>query len=203
MLHNRHHIGVVTWDGIDYEGRHEPLIDLDTFETVQQLIRERKVSGERTSKHWHYLKGSIFCATCGSRLALIHAKGSGGTYPYFFCLGRQRRNGCTQRYLPTDQVEDEVVANYKVISLDSSCLDEIQLHVTDHIEITRRLNTKEEARQERRLSTLRSERKKLLQAHYADAITVDLLKGARPVKACVATDHGLRGGDSPEESGLR
>lgn len=52
----------------------------------------------------------------------------------------------------------------------------IRQHVTDHIEITWSLNTKEVRRQRRRLTKLRDERKKLLNAHYADAITVDLLK---------------------------
>jgi hypothetical protein len=73
-------------------------------------------------------------------------------------------------------VEDAVANHYAIISLDPSRLDEIRQHVVEHIEVTRRLNTKEVDRQERRLATLRSERKKLLQAHYADAITVDLLK---------------------------
>ena len=176
MLHNRYYIGVVTWDSVDYEGRHEPIIDLDTFDTVQRLLVERNISGEKTSKHWHYLKGTIFCATCGSRLSMANAKGNGGTYQYVFCLGRQRRNGCTQRYLPTDQVEDAVADYYKVINLRPSRLDEIRQHVTDHIEITRRLNTKEVSPQQKRLTQLRTERKKLLQAHYADAITIDLLK---------------------------
>ncbi|MCP4307897.1 MAG: hypothetical protein GY788_24110 [bacterium] len=169
-------MGIVTWDSIDYEGRHEPLIDLHTFETVQRLLAERNISGEKTSKHWHYLKGTIFCATCGARLAITNAKGNGGTYQYAFCLGRQRRNGCTQKYLATDRVEDAVAAHYSIISLDPKRLDEVRQHVVEHIDVTRRLNTKEVARQERRLNALRSERKKLLQAHYADAIPVDLLK---------------------------
>ncbi len=176
MLHNRYYIGIVTWDGVDYEGRHEPLIDLDTFETVQRLLTERNISGEKTSKHWHYLKGTIFCATCGSRLSIANATGNGGTYQYAFCLGRQRRNGCTQRYLPVDQVEDKVADYYRIITLDPSRVDEIRRDVTDHIEITRSLNTKEVVRQQRRLDKLRDERRKLLNAHYADAITVDLLR---------------------------
>ncbi|MCP4307742.1 MAG: hypothetical protein GY788_23295 [bacterium] len=133
-------------------------------------------SGEKTSKHWHYLEGTFFCATCGSRLAITNAKGNGGTYQYVFCLGRQRRNGCTQKYLPTDRVEDAVAAHYSIISLDPKRLDEIRQHVVEHIGITRSLNTKEAARQERRLGSLRGKRKKLLQAHYADAIPVELLK---------------------------
>ena len=176
MFRNRYYIGIVTWDGIDYEGRHEPLIDLDTFDTIQRLLTERNISGERTVKHWHYLKGSIFCATCGSRLSITTNKGNGGTYQYAFCLGRQRRNGCTQRYLATDRVEDEIADYYAIVSLDPASVDRIRQHVIDHIEITRRLNTKEVARQKRRLTKVRGERKKLLQAHYADAITVDLLK---------------------------
>jgi hypothetical protein len=41
-------------------------------------------------EHPHYLKGSIFCGQCGSRLIICHAKGNGGTYAYFICIGRQR-----------------------------------------------------------------------------------------------------------------
>ena len=122
------------------------------------------------------LKGSIFCATCGSRLSVSNAKGNGGTYQYAVCLGRQRRNGCTQRYLPIDQVENKIVDHYKTITIEPSRLDGIREHVTEHIQITKSLNTKDADRQQRRLAKLRDERKKLLNAHYVDAITVDLLR---------------------------
>ena len=41
-------------------------------------------------------------------MSLTHAKGNGGTYPYFFCIGRTRRNGCQQSYIPTDMIERAV-----------------------------------------------------------------------------------------------
>jgi hypothetical protein len=44
----------------------------------------------RRFKTQHYLKGAIFCARCKSRMSLTFARGNGGIYPYFFCLGRQR-----------------------------------------------------------------------------------------------------------------
>ena len=56
---------------------------------------------------------------------------------------RRRRNGCTQRYLPTDQVEDKVTDHDRNITLDPSRLGRFRQQVTEHIEITRRLNTKE------------------------------------------------------------
>ena len=35
-------------------------------------------------------------------MSLIHAKGNGGTYPYFFCIGRMHGTGCVQPYVPVE-----------------------------------------------------------------------------------------------------
>ena len=54
--------------------------------------------------------------------------------------------------------------------------DEVRQHVLEHIEVTKRLNEKEVNRQHQRLTRLKAERKKLLEAHYADAISIELLR---------------------------
>jgi hypothetical protein len=77
---------------------------------------------------------------------------------------RRRRNGCTQRYLPTDQVEDKVTDHDRNITLDPSRLGRFRQQVREHIEITRRIHTKEIDRRQPRLTKLRGERKKLLNA---------------------------------------
>jgi hypothetical protein len=41
----------------------------------KRCLHEHNVSGERHSGHAHYLRGSVFCARCGSRLILTLAKG--------------------------------------------------------------------------------------------------------------------------------
>lgn len=95
MLRNPYYVGTVRYGGVAYEGRHEPLIDKDTFSRVQAVLAAHGATHERDRKHQHYLKGSLVCARCGSRLTYLRAKGNGGTYAYFACIGRIRRTGCT------------------------------------------------------------------------------------------------------------
>lgn len=73
------------------------------------MLTANNQSGEKRRVHHHYLKGSVFCARCGSRLSRCQFKGNGGSYYYFFCLGRQsKRTNCDLPYLPESQVEAEV-----------------------------------------------------------------------------------------------
>jgi site-specific DNA recombinase len=45
---------------------------------VQELLDAHAQSGDRTHKHHHYLKGSIFCGLCGKRLILSRVRGRAG-----------------------------------------------------------------------------------------------------------------------------
>src|SRR5439155_4307871 len=83
ILTSRYYLGRVTFRGVEYEGRHQPLVPPTQFDRVQALLRARDQSGEKQRIHNHYLKGSIFCASCGSRLCFTRAT---GTYDYFYCL---------------------------------------------------------------------------------------------------------------------
>jgi site-specific DNA recombinase len=88
MLSNDYYVGVVTMKGQKAQGVHPAIVDLQTFERVQQLLRSRAQSGTRSRKHEHYLKGSLYCDVCGGRMLYVEAKGHGGTYEYFRCFGR-------------------------------------------------------------------------------------------------------------------
>ena len=91
-------MGLVRYRGAIYPGKHEPLITPETWHEVQRLLSAKNFAGEKDREHPHYLKGSIYCGQCGSRLIVCHAKGRGGTYPYFICIGRQRdKTSCKQR----------------------------------------------------------------------------------------------------------
>ena len=68
MLHKRYYVGEVHWGGAVYQGRHEPLIESEMFERVQQVLSAHAQSGEHRMKQHHYLKGTLYCAHCGNRL---------------------------------------------------------------------------------------------------------------------------------------
>lgn len=177
LLRHPYYVGIVRYQGALYEGKHEPLVDHKTWQQVQELLTAKHLTGEKHREHLHYLKGSIFCGECGSRLIVCHAKGRGGTYPYFICIGRQqKRTNCKLRALRIEKVEEAIAAHYATVQLREDELIALQAFLEEELSKLR-LDTERERRvQERRLSDLTGERKKLLEAHYADAVPLDLLK---------------------------
>jgi site-specific DNA recombinase len=177
-LHNPYYKGIVRYRGVAYVGTHEPLVDVETWSRVQAVLEAQNFAGEKQRTHRHYLKGSVFCGQCGSRLIVSHAKNRHGTvYPYFICVGRhQKRTGCTQQAMRVEQVESLVEEHYAVIGLTAERAQSIRRYVRDGLS-TRRADAELESRQQSaRIAQLTNERQKLLQAHYANAIPIDLLK---------------------------
>jgi site-specific DNA recombinase len=177
LLRHPYYVGVVRYQGVLYEGKHERLVEPETWQRVQELLSAKHLTGERHREHPHYLKGSIYCGQCGSRLIVCHAKGRNATYPYFICIGRQqKRTDCQLRALRIEQIEAAVAKHYTTVQLKESELVEVRAFLEEELSGLR-LDTERERRvQERRLVGLRGEQKKLLDAHYADAVPLDLLK---------------------------
>jgi site-specific DNA recombinase len=110
LLTKRYYLGYVTYMGVEYQGKHEALIDQQTFDKVQVVLGNHRTSSERSSKHYQYLAGSVFCARCHSRLGYTLAKGK---YPYLFCLSRHAKlSPCDQPYLNLEKVEEAIEELY-------------------------------------------------------------------------------------------
>jgi DNA invertase Pin-like site-specific DNA recombinase len=92
VLRNRYYLGVVTWRGVEYPGKHPALVTPETFAAVQAVLAAHRLSGERSYKPRQYLSGSVCCARCGSRLQFSITTGRrGDRYDYFICAGRRDR----------------------------------------------------------------------------------------------------------------
>ncbi len=174
ILTNPYYTGVVTYEGVEYPGRHKPLVDRETYERVQDIRKSRALSREKIHKHPHYLKGSVMCGQCGDRLGVVNANGNGGVYPYFYCLGRaKRRKECTFRHVLIEEVERGVGKLWASIRLDECRIEEIRQTVDAQLERTFELSRKERARQERILAGLERQRGKAKEAYYADALSLE------------------------------
>jgi DNA invertase Pin-like site-specific DNA recombinase len=172
---NPFYLGIVQWGGARYEGQHKALIPQSLFDRVQQMLRARDVAGMRQRRHEHYLKGLLHCGECGRRLSLTFAK---NRYLYFYCLGQRgsARTGCRQPYILADHVEAIVEDLYRRIQLPHSWVSRLTEEL--EAEIVERQVEASERRVvlTRMLAKLADERGKLLQAFYANAIPLDLLK---------------------------
>jgi site-specific DNA recombinase len=177
LLRHPYYIGVVRYKGVLYPGKHEALVTPEVWHEVQKLLSAKNYAGEKQRKYPHYLKGSIYCGQCGSRLVVCHARGRGGTYPYFICIGRQqKRSDCKQRAIRIEQAEAAVAAYYATVQLSEQEVRRLRMFLGEELSKFRAGAERERTEQRRRLGQLEGERKKLLEAHYADAVPLDLLK---------------------------
>ncbi len=154
------------------------LHDAASTEQASTAACGRRQSAEKPRKNPHYLKGSIYCGECGHVLGIeIVRNRQGFLYPYFYCLGRQkRRTNCGQKAIMVDVVEQQIADYWRTVTLPGSQIEAIRHLVQQHIDyiMPRRQTELEQARAT--VAALDAQRQKLLQAHYNDAIPLDLLK---------------------------
>ena len=186
MLRNPYYVGTVRYGGVEYKGRHEPLIDRATFSRAQAVLDAHGAAHERDRKHHHYLKGSPICANCGSRLTYVRAKGNGGTYAYFACIGRIKRTGCRLPYLSADEIENRVLTRYGRVKLEqggarsneewSAHLDDVRDAVDEVISKMQAHNAREVRNQRQRIGRIKEQQRRLLDAFLDNALSKSLLQ---------------------------
>ena len=176
ILTNPYYLGIVSYKGAQYPGNHEPLIDQETFQKVQQILKS-KINGERTNKHGHYLKSTLFCGHCKMRMIVQVAKSrSGEEYPYYTCLGRHsKRTDCTLRSINFYHAEDLIQEMYDRLALKPKYATTLRNTLTEQLQLLKNdTAVQAEALASQKLEIERRQRK-LLEAHYNDAIPIEML----------------------------
>ena len=177
ILRNPYYRGIVTYQGVHYPGTHQPLIDDATWQRVQTVLSQHR-HGERQRIHNHHLKTTVRCGQCGGRLIIHHAKARNGhIYPYFVCSYRQRhRDQCSFKAVLIDDVDHAVADLYRHIHItpeDRRTIEKYLRGELDHIYARQHTHTQKLTTHARKLKTQQA---KLLEAHYADAVPLDLFK---------------------------
>jgi len=177
MLINPYYKGQVYFQGVLYPGKHIPLIDEKTWQQVQDVLASH-LNGERTREHPHFLKSTVYCGKCGSRLLVQLAKShTGAIYPYFVCASRQgKRSDCQQKAVLIEEVEYQIEKLYDRMSMSHELREHLETWLNQRIEESADEFMAELANLKREKDKLERQRSKLLQAHFADAIPLDLLK---------------------------
>ena len=174
ILTNPYYKGLVVYRGVTHPGRHTPLTNVATWQQVQDVLAAHVV-GEKQREHPHYLKSSILCGDCGSRLIVSMAKNRYGTvYPYFACLGRrEKRTRCSQKAMLINVVEELVEEHWATVQLDQTT--RVQLEANLHKSFSEQ---RQELALERRLleetrKALVAKQDKLIEAIYNGIFPMD------------------------------
>ena len=198
VLINPYYKGIVSYQGVEYDGIHPALVNPDTWQQVQDILLSH-INGERTREHPHFLKGSVFCKNCGSRMFINYTKSHTGVrYPYFICGGRHnKRTDCKQRAVLIADVERQVEQIYDSYSFPPKIADYLEKWLRQNIEAEQDKYATELDGLRREKDKLERQRKKLLEAHYNDAIPLDLLKSEQQkiAKQLAAIDHQIKAYD--------
>ena len=178
LLRNPYYIGQVRYQGAVYPGAHEPIIDPETWQKVQTLLDTRATARERRRKHDHYLKGTLYCGTCTSRLQLDYARNKQGIrYAYYICTGRATRaTACTPKAVPVGIAEQLVADCYHQIAITEQTYQQLAQRVEAAFD--ERLAERSQAIDDLTATKQRlvADADKLLEAHFADAIDLPTLK---------------------------
>ena len=112
VLRNRVYLGEVFFRDTYHQAPHAPLIDFETFDLAQQILRLRgeEYSHRASNSSDYLLAGLITCTHCGKRYIGTASHGNKYRYRYYTCFSRQRYGTatCPAERLPADQLESEI-----------------------------------------------------------------------------------------------
>lgn len=179
MLRNPYYIGIVTWDGQRYPGKHDKLIDQDTFDQVQALLAAARNGGDRAQVHQHYLRGSVLCDKCSGRLLYgRHRSRSGRQYEYFCCNNRTvrgRPHQCDSGHYLVDVTEENIIEQvYTEARIAPEVQERIRRELRDELTDRAGIIEHEAERHERALKKIEGKQEKLVQLFYKDLVSEDV-----------------------------
>lgn len=161
ILRKRIYNGQFDWDGTTYQGTHEPLITMTTWETVQRLLNQRKEHQTKMIAKEFAYNGIITCGHCGLSMVAERKK---GRYVYYHCTGHRGKH-TDEPYTREETLTNAFASTLSTLVIPAPVLDWLQeeLEKSETAEAdARRASLKrydQELKQlERRLDTLYEDR---------------------------------------------
>jgi len=97
------------------ENAHEPIIDVETFERVQELLK-RNTRTPQSQPEVYMLAGFIKCADCKRAMNKKHISSGNKKYFYYVCNTYKKRGKdiCTKHSIRTDNLEKAILDSIQV-----------------------------------------------------------------------------------------
>ena len=125
LLHNEKYIGVYIYGDIRIEDGMPALVDHDTFDRVQELMKINRRAPSHTWTHAEYiLTDKLFCGKCGS--PMVGESGfshTGAKHSYYSCVGKRKKKTCDKKPVRQDWIEGEVLKATRDLLADEELLD--------------------------------------------------------------------------------
>ena len=176
ILQNPYYMGVVSYQGIHYVGKHPALIEPEVWLAAQNVLAAHNLA-EKDRVHSHYLRSTIYCSECGGRLVFSRNKGRwGSAYDYFMCVKKKTKaNNCRRPAVRVERIEDGIARLYGQLQVTPEHAAAIQTAVRQELASQQAEARRGLERATKRKTQTEHERQLLLRSHYAGAIPQDLL----------------------------
>lgn len=181
--------GMISYKGNLYEGRHEPIVDKETFDKVQARFDELDVHnpykrGSRKTpfKPTQLLSGLIWCGNCGARYYTQHCnarksrkeKDGFKGWDYYVCYSRSKSNkrmikdpNCKNKRWRVEFANKLVIDEILKLQFDENYINEIIGNNSDDD------NTNDIKIIETRLSAIKNQIDKVMDLYQLDSIPLD------------------------------
>ena len=141
--------GRITWNGQEYQGKHEPIITEELFDEVQDKLQRTYKAGQ-LKKHFHTFKGMIKCADCGCAITWETQKGHNygrckgfKNCPSKVCIKEEKVEEKLDELMGTIKPTSELVLNWITKALKEKNKDKIDYSATTRETLTAALKQME------------------------------------------------------------
>lgn len=171
-------------DFLVIKNTHEPIIDRETFDRIQEM--QRSVSQGRQMKRSgfvHALSGLMFCADCGGKMRMSRSVKKGKVYCSFEC-GDHNRLGkayCFSHHINAKDIEEIILADIR---------SKVDMVIADETAVRNAFLEKSEKLSQEKIRSIQNDlRKKNKRLADLDGLIenayVDKVKGSIPEDICV------------------
>lgn len=131
LFKNKKYIGTNTYGEKEFPNTIPAIIDIDTFNKVQEVREKYKhAPGIRKAEERYLLTGKLFCGHCKSPMIGVSGNSkSSTTYRYYRC-NKSNDRGCKKKAIAKDYIEDIVVRKCKALLTDKN-IDKIAKKIYD------------------------------------------------------------------------
>ncbi len=141
MLANPFYTGYFSWNGILYQGKHEPMISMTEWKLLQTLFK--RPGTEKPKKYSFPYTGMMRCGGCGLMITAEHKVNRyGDRYIYYHCTKRSALDRCQQPYIEVRALEKQMVSFLQKISINEE-LNQITVRETLRTEMEAQPDTEQ------------------------------------------------------------
>ncbi len=175
MLSSPFYAGIIVFNGKEYKGKHKPLITIDEFNRIQEIIGQRGCK-RKPQKHNFAYTGVFQCGDCGCGITAEHktkyikSKKEVKGYDYYHCTHKNKKIKCKQGSVEENQITENVDGTLKKLEMHPLFLEWALEYLDGQKDVEKAENKEIQANKTDRISELESQLSELTKMRVKNLI---------------------------------